>query len=39
LLKVSFGGIGLIVVTVLIGIAALAGGVQNWFLRLDVPKA
>lgn len=33
LLKVSFGDTGLIVVTVLIGIAALAGGVQNWFLR------
>jgi TRAP transporter 4TM/12TM fusion protein len=33
LLKGSFGDTALTVVTALIGIAALAGGVQNWFLR------
>ena len=33
LLKGSFGDTVLTVATALIGIAALAGGVQNWFLR------
>jgi TRAP-type uncharacterized transport system fused permease subunit len=32
LLKGSFGDTVLTVMTALIGIAALAGGVQNWFL-------